>query len=223
MPDEDAGTADDFNSLAGHVLIAMPGMLDGNFADTVVLICTHTREGAMGLIINRPAETVTFGRLVKHLDLLGREAGSTAPDDDDVEDDADFEPDLDAEEADVADPCPVVVGGPVEPSRGFVLHSPDYFSDGNTVRIIPDVCLTATIDILRALARGRGPDHAILALGYAAWDSGQLEREFQQNGWLHTPATRDLVFETELDKRYLSAFAALGVDPSFLVTTGGTA
>lgn len=218
MPDDDSGTSETFESLAGQALIAMPGMLDSNFADTVVLICTHTREGAMGLIVNRPAETVTFRRLVKHLDLLGSgEAGDNAEDDafpDRADDDT---PD------DSVSPCPVVVGGPVEPSRGFVLHSPDYYSEGNTVRIIPDVCLTATVDILRALARGKGPEHALLALGYAAWDSGQLEREFQANGWLHTPATSALVFETALDKRYSAAFAALGIDPSFLVTSGGTA
>ncbi|MEO1720329.1 MAG: YqgE/AlgH family protein [Pseudomonadota bacterium] len=193
------------NSLAGKLLIAMPGMVDDNFAETTVLVCAHSPEGAMGLVTNRPAADMSFARLVEHLELLDNgdpvvQLEGGAPDD-----------------------CPIHVGGPVEPSRGFVLHSPDYFTEGASVRIIGDICLTATVDILRTMAQGDGPKDALLALGFAAWEPGQLEREIQANGWLHTAATEDLVFKHQPEARYSAAMGALGIDPSFLVTSGGHA
>ncbi|MEM1306457.1 MAG: YqgE/AlgH family protein [Pseudomonadota bacterium] len=193
------------SSLAGKILIAMPGMTDDNFADTTVLVCAHSSEGAMGLITNKLADNMSFARLVDHLDLL---------------DDGDA---IEPVEAGSPDDCPVQIGGPVEPSRGFVLHTPDYFVDGSSVRVVGDICLTATVDILRTMAVGNGPQDAILALGYSAWEPGQLEQEIQANGWLHTDASTDLVFERAPEQKYTAAMDQLGIDPSFLITSGGRA
>ena len=185
------------------ILIAMPGMLDDMFADTTVLICAHSDEGAMGLITNKLSDELDFSQLVSQIDLWSDD--ETPP--------ASFAP----------RDCPVHTGGPVDPSRGFVLHSPDYFTKGASVKITKDICLTATVDILRAMACGGGPRHVLLALGYAAWAPGQLEDEIQANGWLHTEATPNLVFGTPVHERYGLAFSGLGIDPSFLTTSAGHA
>lgn len=200
------------DNLTGQMLIAMPGMLDDMFNGTAVLMCTHSAEGAMGLIINRVAEGVGFEELVQNLDLL------------DEDDDGDHAQTSEALGGTFdPQPCPMHIGGPVEPNRGFVLHTPDYFVRDNTVEIIPGVCMTATVDILRVLATRKGPREAVLMLGYSAWDAGQLEAEIQRNGWLHTPATDTLVFHTGVEQRYGAAMAHLGIDPSFLVATSGRA
>ena len=120
-------------------------------------------------------------------------------------------------------PISIHVGGPVETSRGFVLHSSDYFANDSTLAIEDGVCLTATIDILKAIAVGQGPNRAILALGYAGWSPGQLESEIQANGWLNCPPDMDLIFDPDLDAKYMRALAKIGIDPSHLVSDAGHA
>ncbi len=156
----------------------------------------------MGLVINRRAPHITLPRLLEQLEIttsgsrpLSIRAGAMA----------------------------VHVGGPVETSRGFVLHSSDYFAADSTLPINEGVCLTATIDILKAIVKGSGPDKAILALGYAGWAAGQLEREIQTNGWLNCPADPDIVFDGDIDSKYSRALDSLGIDPSHLVGAAGRA
>lgn len=189
--------------LDGQLLVAMPLMDDRRFARSVIYVCAHSEEGAMGLIINQSAPNISFPDLLTRLEL-----GGPTPDDITSTD---------------ASAIPIHVGGPVETGRGFVLHSADYYSDDSTLAIDDDVCLTATIDILRAMADGDGPRQAILALGYAGWSAGQLEDEIQSNGWLNCPADSDLVFDTNLSDKYHAALGRLGVDPSHLVSDAGHA
>ncbi len=188
--------------LDGQLLIAMPSMSDPRFRRAVIYLCAHSAEGAMGLIINQRAPHITLPRLLEQLDItavasrpVAIRVGSMA----------------------------VHVGGPVETSRGFVLHSSDYFSAESTLPINDKVCLTATIDILKAIAKGSGPNHAILALGYAGWAPGQLEREIQENGWLNCPADAELIFDTDLEGKYARALGLLGINPSHLVGASGRA
>ena len=185
------------------LLIAMPGMLDDTFAQTTVLLCAHSEDGAMGLITNRLMDDLTFPELLDQIDIWDDENG---PD-----------PVLSPRD------CPVHFGGPVDQSRGFVLHSPDYHTEGATVRIGPGICLTATVEILKDLAQGNGPEHVLLTLGYAAWEPGQLEREIQANGWLHADVSAELVFSVPIPERYPLAFNQLGIDPSFLASSAGHA
>src|SRR5208283_1706819 len=151
-------------SLEGQFLIAMPALRDGPFARSVVYMCAHRDDGAMGLVINHRAEEIDFAQLLTQLGIVPTEPAIRLPS--------------------RAKAVRVVHGGPVETGRGFVLHSADYGSTDSTVKIADDVCLTATIDILRAIAKGTGPAQAVLALGYAGWSSGQLESEILANGWL---------------------------------------
>lgn len=188
--------------LDGQLLIAMPVMTDKRFARSVVYMCAHTSDGAMGLIINQRASHIDFPALMDRLGLMpDRERVSTV------------------EFATRA----VHVGGPLETGRGFVLHSSDYRTSDSTLQIDASVCLTATVDILKAIADGSGPNHSILALGYASWSAGQLESELAANGWLHCPADPDLVFSADLDGKYSRAMAKLGVDLSHLVSDAGHA
>jgi len=189
--------------LDGQLLIAMPSISDPRFDRSVVYICAHSADGAMGIVINRQVEKINFVDLLKQLEIL--------PDDNRI--------DVSAGMSDLS----VHLGGPVESARGFVLHSSDYFVDDNTLPIDDSVSLTATIDILRAIARGSGPDKALLALGYAGWAPGQLEDEIRANGWLICPASSELIFDPEIDKKYGQALAKLGVNPSNLVNTVGNA
>lgn len=189
--------------LSGQLLVAMPGADDNHFAGSVVYVCAHSPEGAMGIVINRAAEHLSFLDLLQQLDLIPEDKAINVP--------ANLK-------------CmSVFVGGPVETGRGFVLHSADYFSADSTLAIDGSVCLTATIDILRAIARGAGPHKSLLALGYAGWAPGQLESEIQANGWLTCPGDADLVFDPRVDEKYALALAKLGVDPSFLVNQAGNA
>jgi putative transcriptional regulator len=189
--------------LDGQLLIAMPVMSDPRFARSVIYLCAHSEDGAMGLIINQRASHISFP------DLLERLGIQTAENEDGVSDDAGT--------------VSIHVGGPVETGRGFVLHSADYFVDDSTLPIEDGVCLTATIDILKAIAAGSGPNRAILALGYAGWSPGQLESEIQANGWLNCPADPDLIFDTNLEAKYTRALAKIGIDPSHLVSDAGHA
>lgn len=188
--------------LEGQLLIAMPAMSDERFADSVIYMCAHSEDGAMGIILNKPAEHIDFSDLIEQLDIL----------EDDVSGDIVLTPDI-----------AVQVGGPVETGRGFVLHSTDYYSDNSTLNIDDNVSLTATVDILKAIARGKGPENAILALGYAGWSAGQLETELHANGWLNCPATPEIVFNVDLDKKYDSALSSIGVSIAHLATEAGHA
>lgn len=180
--------------LIGRFLIAMPHMGDPRFARSVVFLCAHGEEGAMGLIVNQEAENADFEDL---LDQLG------------------------IEEVRISS-LPIHNGGPVESGRGFVLHSRDYIEEGS-VGVTDDVALTATIEILRAIARGGGPRKRLLALGYAGWEQGQLESEIQANGWLIADADEDILFDDDLDGKWDRALAKLGVDPAALSRTAGRA
>jgi putative transcriptional regulator len=189
--------------LDGQLLVAMPVMSDPRFARSVIYLCAHSEDGAMGLVINQRAPHISFPDL---LERLGIEPSET-------------ETNL----TDAANALSIHVGGPVETSRGFVLHSSDYFATDSTLPIEDGVCLTATIDILKAIATGHGPNRAILALGYAGWSPGQLESEIQANGWLNCPADLDLIFDPNVDAKYTRALAKIGVDPSHLVNDAGHA
>jgi putative transcriptional regulator len=188
--------------LDGQLLVAMPIMTDRRFARSVIYMCAHSAEGAMGLIINQRASHISFSELMKQLSIMPESA-------DEVE--------IELEDMDVH------VGGPVETQRGFVLHSADYYVADSTLPIDDGVSLTATIDILKAIAGGKGPDRAILALGYAGWRAGQLESEIAANGWLHCPADADLLFDRDLEQKYERALSKIGVDPSHLVSDAGHA
>lgn len=189
--------------LDGQLLIAMPTMSDERFARSVIYLCAHSPEGAMGLIINHRADHITFETLLERLEITKSDQPIVLP-------------------GDIAERH-VHIGGPVETGRGFVLHSADYYADESTLEIDEDTSLTATIDILRAIANGEGPNRSLLALGYAGWTSGQLEHEIQENGWLHCPADPELVFDTDIDSKYQRALAKIGIDPSHLVSDAGHA
>ncbi len=177
--------------LDGQLLIAMPGMADERFARSVIYMCAHSAEGAMGIMLNRPSSVRNFPELLEQLRIIdSAEHISLSPGARDVQ---------------------VLSGGPVQTDRGFVLHTADFFIDNSTLKINEAVSLTATIDILRAIATGQGPDQAILALGCAGWDAGQLENEIQLNGWLHCPADPAILFDHDLDTKYVRALRSIGV------------
>jgi putative transcriptional regulator len=176
---------------------------DGPFARAVVYLCAHRKDGAMGIIVNQRAETIDFPQLLVQLDVVKPDESIVLP----------------PRAGDVR----VLRGGPVEKGRGFVLHSRDYFVDNSTVTIADDICLTATLDILRAIAGGKGPEKAVLALGYAGWSSGQLESEILANGWLNCPADPSLVFDSDLASKYDRALAKIGVNAAMLSSEAGHA
>lgn len=194
----------DTGFLDGQLLVAMPLMTDRRFARSVIYMCAHSDDGAMGLIINQRATHITAPDLLERLGIDTR-----AGDGDEVSEDILS--------------LPIQVGGPVETGRGFVLHSGDYFSEDSTLTIESGICLTATIDILKAIASGNGPDKALLALGYSGWSPGQLESEIQANGWLSCPADPEIVFGTDLEAKYTRAMAKLGINLSHLVSDAGHA
>jgi putative transcriptional regulator len=186
----------EIKSLAGELLVAMPQMQDPRFARSVIYMCAHSEEaGAMGLVVNKPLESLTFEELLDHLKL---------------------------EPARLNRPRPVHFGGPVDPGRGFVLHTADYHEDA-TLNIGSEFAVTATLDILRAIGSGGGPQKSLLALGYAGWAPGQLDAEIQANGWLSVAADPDLVFDADFDSKWQRALAKLGIDLSALSTDAGHA
>ena len=189
--------------LDGQLLIAMPSMTDKRFHRSVIFMCAHSSDGAMGLIINQRAKNIGFTDLLNQLDLMPEGK------DDDTEE--------------RLERMLVHVGGPVDSGRGFVLHTSDYFVKDSTLSIGKEMCLTATMDILRAIANGKGPKQAILALGYSGWAAGQLEGEIQANGWLNGPSDPELVFELDLDQKYEQALSKIGVNPLHLVSDSGHA
>jgi putative transcriptional regulator len=181
--------------LTGQLLIAMPTIPDQRFQRTVIYMCAHNADGAMGLVINRLFGSITFPDL---LEQLGIDSPGSAAN------------------------MRVHFGGPVESGRGFVLHSTDFVREG-TMQVDDKIALTATVDILRAIADGRGPKHALLALGYAGWGPGQLDTEMQANGWLNAPADDRLLFDRDLDSKWERAIAKLGVSLSMLSGEAGHA
>jgi putative transcriptional regulator len=189
--------------LDGQLLIAMPVMDDPRFERSVIYLCAHSSEGAMGIIVNRPAGSIDFPGLLVQLDIIKKADQIALPEN--------------------AETMKVLKGGPVETGRGFVLHSSDFFIEDATLPIDDGICLTATVDILRAIAKGAGPKHAILALGYAGWAAGQLETEIQHNGWLHCDADPDLIFGGDAEEKYLRALRKIGIDPGMLSAEAGHA
>ena len=189
--------------LDGQLLIAMPVMGDPRFERSVIYLCAHSPEGAMGIIVNRPAGSIDFPELLVQLDIINEADQIKLPEN--------------------AESMKVLKGGPVDTGRGFVLHSSDFYLENATLRIDDGICLTATVDILKAIAKGSGPKHAILALGYAGWAPGQLENEIQGNGWLHCDADQDLIFGGDVEEKYLRALRKIGIDPGMLSHEAGHA
>jgi putative transcriptional regulator len=189
--------------LDGQMLIAMPAMNDERFTRSVIYVCAHSSEGAMGIVVNHPAPNIKFPDLLVQLEVIPAAERIELP--------------VKAEDV------KVLKGGPVETGRGFVLHSADFFIENSTLPIDEGICLTATLDILKAIARGNGPASAILALGYAGWAPGQLEHEIQENGWLHCDADPELIFGTDTDGKYEKALAKIGIDLGMLSSDSGHA
>ena len=177
--------------LDGQMLIATPTMSDDRFSRSVIYVCAHSSEGAMGIVVNQPAANIKFPDLLVQLDVI---------------------PEKDLIEIKSHDEIRVLKGGPVETGRGFVLHSADFFIENSTLPIDDGVCLTATLDILKAIAKGEGPEKSVLALGYAGWAPGQLENEIQRNGWLHCPADPELIFGADTERKYVKALGKIGID-----------
>ncbi|MEM7743369.1 MAG: YqgE/AlgH family protein [Pseudomonadota bacterium] len=186
-------TIKDPSYLSGRILIAMPSMQDPRFMRTLVYICAHSADGAMGLIVNRTAEDLVWDDLFQKLEIP---LGATNA------------------------PRPVHIGGPVETGRGFVLHTADYHAHEATLQVDSGTSMTATLDILQAIAAGEGPYRAIVALGYAGWAAGQLETEIQMNGWLICDPDDDLLYGSDHASKWDKALAKIGVDPTLLGSGG---
>ena len=189
--------------LDGQLLIAMPVMGDPRFERSVIYLCAHSPDGAMGIMVNRPVGSIDFPELLVQLNIINKDEQIELPVN--------------------AETVKVLRGGPVDTGRGFVLHSSDFYIENATLRIDDGICLTATVDILKAIAKGSGPKHAILALGYAGWAPGQLENEIQGNGWLHCDADQDLIFGGDVEEKYARALRKIGIDPSMLSNDAGHA
>jgi putative transcriptional regulator len=189
--------------LDGKFLIAMPTIDEGVFARTVVYMCAHSAEGAMGLIINKPMAQPSFPDLLVQLEIIPEDQSIRLPSQ--------------------ARSMKVHRGGPVDAARGFVLHSSDFHLDEATLPISEELSLTATVEILKAIAEDRGPDRSLLTLGYAGWAPGQLENEILDNGWLTADADPGIIFEVDDAKRYTRALAKIGVDIAALSPTAGRA
>lgn len=182
--------------LTGQILIAMPGMPDPRFEYSVIYLCAHSDDGAMGLIVNKPSSDVTFENLIDQLSI--ENTGNLSE-------------------------IRVHFGGPVELGRGFVLHSPDFRSEMTTLNVDDGFAMTATLDVLESIAQGSGPDKRLIVLGYAGWGPGQLENEIAANGWLLCDASTDLVFDTADGDKWEAALGSLGISPLALSSEGGRA
>ena len=178
----------DGSYVTGQLLIAMPGMRDGRFAKSVIYMCAHSEEGAMGLVLNQRLDSLKFAELISQLEL---------------------------DEKHLSRDVPVHFGGPVESGRGFVLHTSDYQQDA-TLEVVNGVALTASVEILKAIAQGKGPQKSLLALGYAGWGPGQLDMEIRANGWLQVPSDSEIIFDIEPDTKWERAIQRLGIDPRML-------
>jgi putative transcriptional regulator len=197
------GDRDITGTLAGQMLVAMPGMSDDRFRRSVIYICAHSDKGAMGIVINHRTPRMTFRDLLVQLDVL--------------------EPDQAIRLPRRISHAHVLKGGPVETSRGFVLHTADYSVGTATQDISDGICMTATLDILTAMAKEEGPKSAVMALGYSGWGPGQLERELSANGWLHCAGDHELVFSEDIETTYDKALRKIGIDPAMLSTETGHA
>jgi putative transcriptional regulator len=186
--------------LQGKLLIAMPSLAESTFSASVIVICAHSTDGAMGIIVNKPLAGMSFLDLAGQFDLSG----------------------LAADQAERLSQTPVHMGGPVDQQRGFVVHGPD-FEGEHTLQITADVSITSTLDILEKLAEGKGPAQFLLALGYSGWSPGQLENEILHNGWLHCEFDPELVFSGAFDSIHARAMETIGVDPTKLSSTAGHA
>jgi putative transcriptional regulator len=182
--------------LLGKLLVALPGMPDPRFEKTVIFMCAHSDQGAMGLIVNKPFEGLSFREMVAKLDIPVAEH---APD------------------------PPILFGGPVGTGQGFVLHTAEYTGSEATMPVTSEISLTATIDILRAIAGGRGPQKSLFALGYASWGPGQLEGELTSNGWIPCDASERIVFGPDCEAKWKDALATLGADITGLSADAGRA
>ncbi|MBV9991018.1 MAG: YqgE/AlgH family protein [Alphaproteobacteria bacterium] len=182
--------------LLGKLLVALPGMPDPRFEKSVIFMCAHSSEGAMGLIVNKPFEGLTFREMVEKLDIP---VGDEVPD------------------------PPILFGGPVGTGQGFVLHSSDYANNEGTMPVTSEISLTATLDILRAIAEGRGPRQALFVLGYAGWGPGQLEGELGSNGWIPCESDQAIVFGPDCEAKWKAALATLGADITGLSSDAGRA
>ena len=185
----------DDTSLTGQLLIAMPAMDDTNFAHSVILLCAHTDEGAMGIVLNQPLAKPSFDALLAQLDV---------------------------EPVPPARQIQLCQGGPVDHGRGFVLHTSDWISDGS-LRVDDRLALTASLDVLQEIAQGGGPKESMLALGYSSWGPGQLDREMQENVWLSAPVELALLFDADHGTKWRRALAILRVDPLLLSGVSGRA
>ena len=190
-------------SLRGQFLVAMPSMGDDRFHEAVIYIVGHGEEGAMGLMVNQPLEDLRFADILEELGLVGKDAGIEVP-------------------SRVKDRA-VLRGGPVQRGRGFVLHSPDYFREENSYAVNDEICLTATLDILKSMAFLDTPSDAVFALGYCGWAAGQLENELALNGWLTVPFSRELLFGSPVNDRYDIALSQLGITRATLSGAAGHA
>jgi putative transcriptional regulator len=195
MDEKEGSARERFGMLTGQLLIAMPSIDEPVFDHSVIYLCAHTPDGAMGLVLNHPLDTPSFDDLLEQLGI---------------------------------DPLPparridLFRGGPVESARGFVLHSTDWTGEGSLI-VDDEVALTASLDVLKAIADGGGPRHGLLALGYAHWGPGQLDREMAENAWLSAPARLDLVFDRGHETKWRRALGLLRVDPLALSSSAGHA
>lgn len=190
-------------SLKGQFLVAMPNLEGPPFHDSVIYLVGHGDDGAMGLIINQSLDDVHVSDIVDGLDIE--------------------KPDNSKVTSVQIDDQSVLRGGPVETERGFVLHSRDYFQNDDSYAVNDEIGLTATLDVLRAMAAGKGPRQSLLALGYCGWAPGQLENEIQENSWLHVPHSSEILFTVPLEKRYDKALASIGITRASLSSTHGSA
>lgn len=189
--------SDTATDLSGKLLIAMPGMTDPRFQKSVIFLCAHSDDGAMGLVINHPAKELTFPGLLEQLSIYLAPGQLSLPD--------------------------VHLGGPVENARGFVLHSAEYEGTSGTLKVDDRFGMTATLDILEDIAHGTGPNSCLLALGYSGWGPGQIESELQQNAWLVGEANEQIVFSGDSDAKWAGALALMGIDPFTLSGAAGRA
>src|SRR6202521_5191057 len=189
--------------LDGMMLIAMPAMRDERFLRSVIYVCAHSSEGAMGIVVNQPAANINFSDLLGQLEVIPAADLIQLPP--------------------RAGMVKVLKGGRAQPCRGFVPHPADFFTENSTLPIDEGICLTATLDILKAIAHGKGPASAVLALGYAGWGPGQLETEIHSNGWLHCAPDPDLIFGTDIRVKYDRALKKIGILPGRLSSEVGHA
>ncbi len=195
MPQDSHSSSDSGASLKDHFLLAMPSLTEGIFAQSITYICEHSESGAMGLVINQPLD-LSLVEIFEHLDIDNPVAFKDVT---------------------------VMAGGPVQIDHGFILHQDPAHRWEASLQVTDSITLTTSRDILRALARGRGPKEYLIALGYAGWSAGQLERELAENSWLTLPADRDIIFSTPHDKRLQSAAAQLGIDMNLISNQAGHA